>query len=233
MALESIPYPATGSTIDTRMRTGMSTQFIIRVNGEAVGTLQSFDPSESRPIQPVQEIGTDGFIEVHPNGPTTVKISVQRIVFDNLRLAPAFKRGFEHINAQRLPFDIEVYDHTHVESIAPQVIVYRNCWFASIGTRYAAGNYQIAESAEIVCQYVENLLPVEKGRNERGLEPDVDANRWESKVDTGQRLGSMDTPDLIDEYFVSEFASIPQPRIQASYSSPGAGSSRFSHGLSL
>ena len=233
MPLESVPYPATGSTLDNRMRTGLSTQIIVRVNGEAVGAIQSFAPSQNRQIERVREVGTDGFIEIHPNAPTTIQIQVTRIVFDNLKLPPAFKRGFENINSQRLPFDIEVYDHTHVETIPPQVTVYRNCWFASYASTYTAGAYQISENATIECQYAENLLPVEKGRNERGLEPDMDINRWEARVDTGQRLGSMDTPDLIDEFFVNEFGSIPQPRLQASYSAPGAGSSRFAHGLSL
>lgn len=55
-------YPNTGSTIahsDGRNKTstGLSTNIIIKVNGEAVGAIQNISISEDRTITPVAEVG--------------------------------------------------------------------------------------------------------------------------------------------------------------------------------
>lgn len=215
-------YPTTGSTLDRRIRTGLSPLLVVKVNGEAVGAIQSLNPSESRQVARVQELGTDGVIELVPNAPTTVTLQVSRLVFDNLRLPPAFRRGFAHIQAQRLPFDIDVFDRTHGlanPNIGVQVTSYRNCYFSNYSATYQAANYQITENATIEAQYVDDLLPVTAGFNERGLAPDL--NQIENLANLGIRIGSLDFPDLIDEYFVGGATSseAPPQRIIVTYSS--------------
>ena len=215
-------YPTTGSTLDRRIRTGLSPLLVVKVNGEAVGAIQSLNPSESRQVARVQELGTDGVIELVPNAPTTVTLQVSRLVFDNLRLPPAFRRGFAHIQAQRLPFDIDVFDRTHGLSspnVGVQVTSYRNCYFSNYSATYQAANYQITENATIEAQYVDDLLPVTPGFNERGLSPDL--NQIENLANLGYRIGSLDFPDLIDEYFVGGANSeeAPPQRVIVSYTS--------------
>ena len=41
-------YPTTGSNLDSKTRTGLSTQIIIMVNNEPVGAVQNFQCSQSR-----------------------------------------------------------------------------------------------------------------------------------------------------------------------------------------
>jgi len=218
MADEIRGYPATGSTIDRRIRTGLSPFILVRVGGEAVGAIQSLTANEQRGVVRVQELGTDGVIELTPNAPAQVSLQVQRLVFDNLRLPPAFKRGFAHIQAQRLPFDVAVYDRTHgsCSNIGNQVIIYRNCYFESYSTTYASNNYQITENATIAAQYVENLLPETADSNERGLQPDM--HRIENEANLGIRLGTLDYPDLIDEFWTGSTGpgDTPPTRLRAS-----------------
>ena len=44
-------YPATGSILDSKTRTGLSTQVIIMVNNEPVGAVQSFQENQSIDIE--------------------------------------------------------------------------------------------------------------------------------------------------------------------------------------
>src|SRR3990167_9338652 len=103
-------YPFTGSSLDSRIASGLFTSLIIEVDQQRVGAIQKFSPNQQRPIKGLSEVGTDGFIEKVPNGPTDIKISVDRVVFDLMRLPQAMGRAFYNIHAQRVPFDINVYD---------------------------------------------------------------------------------------------------------------------------
>src|SRR5271157_1655295 len=104
-------YPNTQSTVKaTAPHTGLSTQIVIKVSGVPVGALQNLTVNQARPLERIKEIGTDGCIEIVPSGITTFELTASRIVFDEVRLPEAFLRGFRFINAQRLPFDIEIYD---------------------------------------------------------------------------------------------------------------------------
>jgi len=226
-------YPSTGSSIDRRIRTGLSPLILVKVNGEAVGAIQSLNPTESRTLARVQELGTDGFIELVPNSPTTVTLQVTRIVFDNLRLPPAFRRGFAHIQAQRLPFDIDVFDRSHgtaSPNVSMQVTSYRNCYFSNYSATYQANNYQISETATIEAQYVEDLLPVTTAYNERGLAPDM--HPIENLANLGIRIGSLDFPDLIDEFWIGGAtpSEAPPPRILVTYSTQPQRTVAYLHG---
>ena len=66
----------TGSILDSKTRTSLSTQVLIYVNGEPVGAVQSLQIQQSRPLKAMQEVGTDGIIEIVPSGATTYSISL-------------------------------------------------------------------------------------------------------------------------------------------------------------
>ena len=211
----------TGSTILSNMSTGLSTQIIIQVAGQSVGAIQSFSPKQNRPVKGVAEIGTDGFIEKTPHQPTDITIDVQRIVFDRLSLPAAFARQFVNIAAQRVPFDILVFDRSNVKipDLASDkgevpdpdtgliVHTYKNCWFQSLSTTYSAGDYIISEQATIQCEFVQTVMhsggqsvsSIDGGL--RGMTADRAGGNIEALADTGRR-GSLDAAGLARILFV-------------------------------
>ncbi len=108
-------FPNTGSILqgtdgENQTRTGVSTNIIIKVSGNAIGAIQDFSITEARSIASIDEVGTDGHVDSVPNKSTDVSGTCQRIRFDNLRIAEAFSRDFIHASAQRIPFDIVIFD---------------------------------------------------------------------------------------------------------------------------
>src|ERR1700676_3138972 len=97
--------PQTGSVIQTpgtgndATFTGISTQIVIKVNGTAVGAIQSISVKESRSIAMIDEVGTDGHIDSVPMKSTNITGSCTRTRFDLMRIAPAFSKDFIHVHA--------------------------------------------------------------------------------------------------------------------------------------
>ena len=212
-------FPNTGSRIERgiedaegRTTTGLSTQIIIKVNQVAVGALQNLGVTQTRPLQRINEIGTDGNIEIVPSGSTTYDLAATRIVFDQLRLPEAFSRTFRFIGAQRIPFDIEIFDIGEAasdldvgaaDSTSDGVVVmkYVNCWFQNYATPYTADNYIISETATI---WAETAL-VSSGANPppnlRTLIAQTDSVGIESTVNEGGRRGGVDASGIINAVF--------------------------------
>ncbi|MDX1372946.1 MAG: hypothetical protein R3321_10770 [Nitrososphaeraceae archaeon] len=188
-------FPQTGTILNSQTHTLLSTQIIIKVGAIAVGAIQSFTARQTRANRAIPEVGTDGIIERVPNRATEVTLSVRRVAFDRLRMTEAFGRGFINIQAQRIPFDIEVHENFKEES--GQVYIYHNCWFTSLNTPYNADDYVVVEDAEIAAEFVSSLFPVDGG--ERGIPFQVDP--IEASSDIGQRRGSLDSAGLIDAAF--------------------------------
>jgi hypothetical protein len=155
-------YPNTGTIFDKpgdgnmggTTRTALSTQIIIYVNDEPVGAIQSFQETQTRQNKKIAEVGTDGWIEIVPQSPATVSLTVQRIVFDGLSLPESFARGYKNIHAQRIPFDIKVVDKYAGHGDNAVVTVYHNCWFSNLSKSYTVNDYSITESANVDCEYV-------------------------------------------------------------------------------
>ncbi|MFA5023438.1 MAG: hypothetical protein WC523_00575 [Patescibacteria group bacterium] len=208
-------FPNTGSAVNVRApNTGLSTQIIIKVSGTAVGALQRLTVTQNRPLERIKEVGTDGVIEIVPNGPTTFELSASRIVFDQVRLPEAFLRGFRFINAQRLPFDIEILDMSSVKtpgtdiSNAPEIVVatYKNCWFTTYSTPYTADNYVITEEATMWCETAYISSPtgefdIPNSGGARGLQSQTDTSTIEHSVNSGSRRGSLDVAGLVNSVF--------------------------------
>lgn len=168
-------YPNSNSTISparTSTSVGLSTQIIIKVQDYTVGAIQELRINQTRALKRHNEIGTDGVVEIIPTSPTAVSVSVRRIVFDGMNLPEAFARAFINIQAQRIPFNIDIFDMQHkvknltfpndqvVEvNLQPSVKRIHNCWFASLTTPYDAGNFIISESAEIQAEYITSFTP--------------------------------------------------------------------------
>lgn len=212
-------FPNTESTIlrglgdseEGRTSTGLSTQIIIKVNNIPVGALQNLNVNQARPLIDVKEVGTDGIIEIVPNGATTFELSATRVVFDQLRLPEAFARSFRFINAQRIPFDIDIFDinnadeqNAAVDAGASGIIVmkYVNCWFSNYTTPYTSETYLISETATIRAEtgYVSSGgSPPPNLRGE--LFAQQDNGGIESAANTGSRRGGVDAAGLLNAIF--------------------------------
>jgi hypothetical protein len=210
-------YPTTGTVFDNAgatagtgtTRTGLSTQIIIYCNNEPVGAIQSFQETQARQNKKLAEVGTDGWIEIVPQGPATVSLSVSRIVFDGLSLPEAFSRGYKNIHAQRIPFDIVVMDKFAGDDLGKIVTTYHNCWFNNLSKTYQVNDYTITESAQVDCEFVSckrNGQPVVQSQGvgggrqvnaqTEGSAPNYDYG-IEQAADMGDRRGVLDFPGLI------------------------------------
>lgn len=100
-----------------RVQAGLSTQIIIQVEADdsdavyTIGAVQEFTYNQSRTLQKITEIGTDGILQIVPNQATTFDLNLNRMVFDFQRLPQALQREYRHIHAQRRPFNIVVTDY--------------------------------------------------------------------------------------------------------------------------
>lgn len=168
---------------DKRIQAGLSTQIVIQVTDGAtsdkfvIGAVQSLQVTETRTITAMQEVGTDGIIQLVPTAATTYSLDVTRMIFDFQRLPDALQREYRHIHAQRRPFDIVVTDYnpylqnpdgpktpdsgSEVETFTsdfPAIqTTYGNCWFTSMNFTYTANEYLITESCNLVCEFVRDV----------------------------------------------------------------------------
>jgi hypothetical protein len=198
-------YPRTGSILDSgRSRTGLSTQIIVFANNEPVGAIQSFQESQSRSNKKVAEVGTDGHIEIVPQSPVGITLSVTRIAFDGLSITEAFSRGWRNLTSQRIPFDIVVIDSFAGEGFEEAIVTtYHNCWFTSTSRTFSSDNYIISEQCGMDCEYVSTTRGGESIANSSvELGRDISASQQrdavEAAADSGKRRGALDFPGIIN-----------------------------------
>lgn len=205
-------YPNTGSILDSidvegaKTRASLSTQILIYVNDEPVGAVQSFTVQQQRTNKSITEVGTDGIIEYVPNSATTVSLTVKRMMFDGLSLPESMSRGFTQISAQRIPFDIVVFDKFSGSGEDAIVTTYHNCWFKSLNKTYSSDTYLITEDANLDAEYMSShrggvTTPVAAGQGTGGgreiANRQVDAIEQLADNGTAGRRGSLDFPGLI------------------------------------
>jgi len=150
-------YPQTGSLLSPTPHAALSTLITVKVKGTAVGAIQELRIDQNREMLVWEEIGTDGVVEIHPKGAAKITFSVTRFIFDQLRLPEAFSRGFLNLQAQRVPFDVEIVD-TFAGDVSLAVIhTLKGCWFRRYSTPYRADNFLISETAELTCERIISL----------------------------------------------------------------------------
>jgi len=147
-------YPSSGSLLYKNIQTGLSTLITVKIKGVTVGAIQELRIEQNREFTILEEIGTDGIVEIHPKGAAKIGFTVQRIVFDQLRLPESFSRGFLNIQAQRIPFDIDIIDNVFDNSIFSIVHSLKGCWFRGYTIPFNANNYIITETANLVCEKI-------------------------------------------------------------------------------
>lgn len=206
-------YPHTGSQLTDAgrnvTRTSVSTNIIIQVDGNPVGAVQTLSIDEDRDITMIDEVGTDGHIDSAPKSSTNVTGSCSRTRFDNLRIASAFSRGYVHVAAQRIPFDIVILDIFAADeddadgfNSADNVIttVIKNVWISKISVKYQSSDFVIGEDmswkAEHIYSYLgqgNSVVPAPEARQI----PIIDDDSFERQADIGNRRGALDAAGLI------------------------------------
>jgi hypothetical protein len=203
----AILTPKTGSIIDgingrDRTGTGISTSIVIKVGATPVGAIQTIQITEARPLAMIDELGSDGHIDSVPKSATNITGTCTRIRYDRLRMSEAFSRGYLHVSAQRIPFDIDIYDTANGDGSSAIITTVRNVWISQIGYTYDAGNFVISDNMSFEAESIYSTL---NGGNaavggERGANI-LQINSIERQADVGQRRGALDAPGLITDYF--------------------------------
>jgi len=187
-------YPKTHSLLDSQISTALSTQIVVKVGGTTVGAIQSITFPQARDMNVFEEIGTEGIVEVCPKGATKITVTVERLVFDGLRLPEAFARGFVNIQAQRYPFDIQIIDTSNGESNQAAIVTtIHGCWFKSYAPTITANAFIISERAEL---QAEKMTTSQGGHSavyggRRGIAFDYDTA--ERNTDKDGRVGRLDS----------------------------------------
>ena len=184
--------------------TALSPLIVVKVGNNPVGAIQSITITEERQITMVDEVGTDGHIDSAPSRSTNISIDCTRIRFDRMRITEAFSRDYLHIHSQRIPFDIEIYDNWQGNGNNAIITTIKNVWIGRLNVRYQAENFIIADEmsgqAETIYSTLNGKAVLASGHGGiGGMQLDVDS--IELDADQGNRLGSLDAPDLIDAYF--------------------------------
>lgn len=203
-------YLYTGSSLEAGTNTGLSTQILVKIDGKAVGAIQSLTATQTRRMRRINEVGTDGVVEIVPQAATEITLRVERIVFMKKGLPESFNRAYTNIHAQRVPFDIFVYDFTNAKGAALDngffagdsaegviTTVYENCWFNNLEIRYQAGDYIIAQNAGIDAEYVRTFANGDVGTSAVPVNADNNIDPLERLSDIGRR-GSMDARGLTE-----------------------------------
>jgi len=186
-------YPQTGSNLSGTISTGLSTQIVVKVDNKPVGAIQSLTINQKRNIQRVKEVGLDGILELVPNQPAEYDITVDRIVFDKIRMTEAFQRGFINIKSQLVPFDIDIIDNTAGGDGIVHTL--KRCWFSAYSPKYTANDFIISQSATILCEDIGTTLGTsDKFVAQGGIKPgySTGGSSREQDADIGKRRGSMD-----------------------------------------
>lgn len=218
-------YPYTGSPVaSSATSTGLSTQILVKVDGIAVGGIQSMRIDQNRALRAITEVGTDGNVEIVPNSATTFEITIERIYFDRKTITEALGRQFINIQAQRYPFDIYVYDFHNVSSsgldasydaldsdgtfnltnpldrdnnvtTGVMVTVYENCWIKSKSENFTSQDYIISQNVGITAEFCHTFMD---NANTAASKVALPADDAESKLAKLERLVDVSRPGSLD-----------------------------------
>ena len=191
-----------------KTNTHLSTNIYIAVGGNQVGAVQTMQVQEKRAIKMIDEVGTDGHIDSAPQTSAGFTGTCNRIRFDGQRVAEAFMRGFVHVHAQRIPFDIEIHDQFRgaPESGEEIITTIRNVWINGISYTYQISDFTIVEDmtwdAESIDSTVGGHAVVDGSANNRGIAMtgEFAINPFEQSADTGVYRGALDAPGLLNAF---------------------------------
>lgn len=203
MATRNTGTSLVDSQQNNRTATHLTTNIIIKVDGNIVGAVQKLSFSEQRQIAMIKEIGTDGNIDSAPQSAVSYTGDCTRVRFARTRIAEAFGRGFIHAHSQRIPFDIEIQDIFADSDRANAVItVLKNVWINSLRTDYSSDTYIISETMgftfERIYSFINNRNVVQAASSDRQFP--IVLNQFEQEADRGAYIGALDAPGLLNAF---------------------------------
>jgi hypothetical protein len=189
-----------------RSRTGthLSTNIYLAVDDGSgpsiVGAVQTLQVNEKRTIKKIPEVGTDGIIDSAPSASAEISGSCTRVRFDGIRIAQAFRRGFIHVHAQRIPFDIQIYDIMEGDADSENVIIteIKNVWINSIGYTYHADNFIISEDMGWDAETIQSTRG--NSNNVVNATSPYVINPFEREADMGKYRGALDAVGLLTAF---------------------------------
>lgn len=188
---------------NNRTATHLSTNIIIKVDGNVVGAVKSLDVTESRDVKMIPEVGNAAVIDSAPSSVASFSGRCARTRFDRMRIAEAFSRGFIHVHSQRLPFNIEIQD-TFADSDAANAIIttIENVWITEISYTYSAEDFVIVDNMSWKAERIYSLLnnnhvaqAVANGRSNP-----ITLNQFEVQADSGIYTSSLDSAGLLNAF---------------------------------
>lgn len=207
--MPSLVTPQTGSTLTgpgghDNTRTSISTNIVIKVGAVAVGAIQTIDFTEQRTITMIDEVGYDGHIDSVPTKSTDISGTCKRIRYDRMRIMESFGRDFLHVDSQRIPFDIDIYDNWNGDSSNAVVSTLKNVWIERITYGYHVDNWLVFDDMSFKAESMFSTLnggPAAQGGVRGPSILSVDPQGIESLTDTGAYRGSLSAPNLISDFF--------------------------------
>lgn len=203
MATRNTGTSLTDSAGNNATFTHLSTNIIVKVNGQSVGAIKSLDINESRSIALIAEVGTDGIIDSTPNRSTEISGSCSRTRFARMRIAEAFQQGFVHVHAQRIPFDIEIQDIFADPDPGNAIITtLKNVWIQEIRTKYNAEDFVIVDDMTWKCERIYSVLNNKNvvSATASGRNVPIIIDQFSAQADRGLYSGSLDAAGLLNAF---------------------------------
>lgn len=193
---------ATPVYLNTFNRTGthLSTNIIIAVEGRPVAAVKSLQVTEQRQIARIAEVGTDGLIDSAPQSSTQINVTCQRTRFDGKRVAEGFYRGFVHVAAQRIPFNIEIYDLIEGDGNQRVITTIENCWISNINYTFNADDFVIVDSMNLEAESINSIRNETAGSAISDPSRVLSVNPFEVSADIGNYRGALDAAGLINAF---------------------------------
>jgi hypothetical protein len=130
------------------------TNISVFLRGIKVGVIQNISRSESRGMNPVQELGTENVVQILPENTKGGTISIERMALYRDKFHQLLgsvdgqldNRGdiFNNLFQQRVPFEIQV--STRTPSGQSTTETYVDVWLSDYRKSVAVGQIQISES---------------------------------------------------------------------------------------
>lgn len=203
MATRNTRSAVTDAQGNNRTATHLSTNIIIKARGYVVGAIQSLSVKESRDVEMISELGTDGHIDSAPKSSTNISGDCKRIRFSGMRIAEAFGSSFTHVHSQRIPFDIEIQDIFADANIANAIVTtIHNVWITDINYDMSADNWIISDSMSWKAESISSILA---GGNvvtsvANGQDGPLYINKYEQEADRGVYRGALDAAGVLTAF---------------------------------
>jgi hypothetical protein len=180
--------------------THLSTNIYVAVDGIPVAAVSSITINEKRQIEMIDEIGTDGHVDSAPRSSTDISGSCKRTRFAGKRIAEAFRRGFVHVSAQRVPFDIQIYDLIQGDENNVIITTIKNVWINGIDYSYEADNFIIIDNMGWEAESIESVRGNSGAETALGDPTSVILNPFEVQADIGKYRGALDAAGFLNAF---------------------------------